>query len=162
MSLKRIVFGASPGRTLVRGLTLALLLLVGSKTVAIPIRATGISMLPTFGDGQLLFFNAIAYRWAAPARGDVVVITMEARDVVLVKRIIALPGERVRIVDGQVLVDDVPLAEPYLRHRSAWNVDEVVLTPDEYFVIGDNRAMAPRNHTFGAVSRDRLYARLLF
>lgn len=162
MGLRRAVFGESLSRTLIRGLAAGLLLLVVSKTLVIPIRATGISMLPTFGDGQLLLFNAMAYRWTDPARGDIVVITTDERDVALVKRVIALPGERVGIVDGQVFVDDVALEEPYLRKRSAWNVDETVLGPTEYFVIGDNRAMPPRNHTFGAVARGRIRARLMF
>lgn len=162
MELRRAVFGESLGRTLVRGLALALLLVVVSKRLLIPVRATGISMQPTFGDGQLLLFNAMAYRWSDPARGDVVMITAEGQNVALVKRVIALPGERVEIVDGEVVVDGEVLDEPYLVKRSAWNVGEVVLEPDEYFVVGDNRSMAPRHHTFGTVPRDRIRARLMF
>jgi signal peptidase I len=162
VALREIVFGQSLGRTLIRGLAIGLLLLVISKTFVIPIRASGISMQPTFEDGQLLFFNAMAYRLGEPSRGDVVVITMDARDAVLVKRVIGLPGERIRIDGGQVVVNDVPLAEPYVQKKSAWQVDELVLAPDEFFVIGDNRSMAQRHHTFGAVTRDRLYARLMF
>jgi signal peptidase I len=157
-----MVVGESPGRTILRGLSVALLLLVFSRTVVVPIRATGISMLPTYADGQLLFFNAVAYRFANPARGDIVAITLEARESVLVKRVVALPGERVRIEEGTVLVDDVPLPEPYLRGGGRWNIDELTLAADEYFVVGDNRSMAPGLHTFGAVTRDRLFARLMF
>ena len=54
------------------------------------------------------------------------------------------------------------LDEPYLQYRSRWNVDEVVLGLDEYLVIGDNRAMPSSHHTFGAVPRARLRARLIF
>lgn len=162
MAWREVVFGQSLGRTLVRGLLLGLLLLVASRTFVIPIRATGISMQPTFEDGQLLFFNAMAYRLGEPARADVVVITMDAKDVVLVKRVIALPGERVRITDGRVFVDDRPLDEPYLHKSSRWNVEELRLERDEFFVIGDNRSMTQGNHTFGTVTRDRLYARLMF
>ncbi len=162
MELRRVVFGASLGRTLVRGLALALLIVVVSKTLLIPVRATGISMLPTFGDGQLLLFNAIAYRWSDPARGDVVMIAAEGQDVALVKRVIGLPGERVEIVDGEVVIDGEVLDEPYLVKRSAWNVGDMILGPDEYFVVGDNRSMAPRHHTFGAVPRARIRARLMF
>lgn len=162
MGLRELVFGKSVGRTLVRGLLVGLLILVLSKSLVIPIRATGISMEPTFADGQLLFFNAVAYRVGRPARGDVVVITLAADDAVLVKRVVALPGERVRIEDGQVFVDDRPLEEPYVLKASRWNVEELVLGPGEFFVIGDNRSMAQRLHTFGTVGRERLYARLLF
>ncbi len=55
-----------------------------------------------------------------------------------------------------------PLDEPYLRQPQPVERGRGVLGPDEYFVIGDNRAMAPRNHTFGAVARNRIRARLMF
>jgi signal peptidase I len=79
-----------------------------------------------------------------------------------VKRVIALPGERVRIDDGTVFVNGQPLPEPYVERRQPWNVEEITLAGDEYFVIGDNRGMRARDHMFGAVSRKRLYGRLIF
>jgi signal peptidase I len=159
----RALVGQSPGRTLIRGLALGALLLVGSKTIAVPVRASGISMLPTYVDGQLLFFNTLAYRFDDPARGDIVAITYDAEGpAVLIKRVIALPGERVRIENGILYVDDVRVGEPYVHERARWNVDEFPLADDEYLVIGDNRSMALENHTFGIVSREALAGRILF
>jgi signal peptidase I len=156
------VGGRSFSRSLIRGLALGAVLLIVSQTLIVPIRATGISMLPTYADGQLLFFNTLAFSFGSPARGDIVAITLEDGDAVLVKRVIALPGERVRIEDGTVIVNDERLQEPYAKRRLPWNVEEVALGADEYFVIGDNRGMSPRNHTFGVVTRDRLHGRLMF
>ncbi|MGE3840228.1 MAG: signal peptidase I [Vicinamibacterales bacterium] len=162
MNWKRWLVGESPGRTVVRGLFIGAVVLAVSRTLLLPIRATGISMLPTFHDGQLLFFNTLAYRWTEPARGDIAAIAFEPDVAVLVKRIVALPGERLRIDGGVVYIDGVALQESYVQNRQPWSLDEVQLEPNDYFVIGDNRGMAMRNHTLGAVSREELVGRLAF
>lgn len=162
MNWRRLVLGESIGKTLIRGVALAATALALSRTLLVPVRATGISMLPTFHDGQLLFFNSLAYRWSQPARGDIAVIAFEPEIAVLVKRIVALPGEHVRIDKGVVFIDGEPLDERYVQNRQPWQLDEVELAPNDYFVIGDNRGMALRNHTLGAVSRSELLGRLAF
>src|SRR4051794_40561523 len=107
MTLRQLLIGRSLGRSLARGMAMAVLLLLGSWFVLVPVRAQGPSMAPTYGDGQLLFVNRLAYRFGGEVRrGDVVAITLEGGKAVLVKRIIALPGERIRIDEGQVVIDD--------------------------------------------------------
>ena len=113
MDLRQLLIGRSLGRSLVRGLSMALVLLLGSWFVLVPVRAHGPSMTPTYGDGQLLLVNRLAYRFGEVRRGDVVAITLAGGKAVLVKRIIGLPGERIRIEEGQVIIDDQPLDEPY-------------------------------------------------
>lgn len=161
MDLRQLLVGRSLGRSLIRGLAIALALILGSWFILVPVRAHGPSMTPTYVDGQLLLVNRLAYRFGELRRGDVVAITLASGQAVLVKRIIALPGERIRIVDGQVVVDDVPLDEPYCVYRLAWNVSEVLLGPDEVFVIGDNRAMLEKHHTFGRADRGRILGRMI-
>ena len=51
---------------------------------------------------------------------------------VLIKRVVGLPGERIAITDGDVLVNGLPLVEPYVTARLRWNVGEVQLGPHEY------------------------------
>jgi signal peptidase I len=162
MDLRQLLIGRSLGRSLVRGLSIALALLLGSWFVLVPVRAHGPSMTPTYGDNQLLLVNRLAYRFGGEVRrGDVVAITLQNRKAVLVKRIIGLPGERIRIEEGQVLIDDQPLEEPYCVYRLPWNVLETRLGPDEVFVIGDNRSMLEKHHHFGRADRDRILGRLL-
>lgn len=161
MSLRRILFGASFGRTLMRAGILAAALLLVSHFVLSPVRAVGISMMPTYEEGQLLLLNRLAYRYANPRRGDVVAITLPGNHAVLVKRIVGLPGETVRITDGTVFVNNQPLDEPYVRYRIPWNVTEAALADGEYYVIGDNRSMAVHNHDFGVATRSRVLGRLL-
>ena len=87
---------------------------------------------------------------------------MAGEHVVYVKRIVGLPRERIAIVAGVVLVNDEPLIEPAVVYKAPWNVPAVTLGDDEYFVIGDNRAMAMQNHDFGRASRDRIVGKMLF
>jgi signal peptidase I len=161
MTLRELLIGRSLGRSLIRGCSMALALLLGSWFVLVPVRAHGPSMTPTYGDGQLLLVNRLAYRVGEVRRGDVVAITLRGGKAVLVKRIIALPGERIRIEEGQVLIDDVPLEEPYCVYRLPWNIVETHLGPDEVFVIGDNRSMLEKHHDFGRADRDRILGRLI-
>ncbi|MFO7301515.1 MAG: signal peptidase I [Acidobacteriota bacterium] len=159
--MRRLILGSSPGRTLIRAGVVAAALLLVAQYVISPIRAVGISMMPAYDEGQLLLLNRLAYLTSDPQRGDVVAIAIPGRYAVLVKRIVGLPGERVRIANGVVFVDDRPLDEPYVRYRIPWNVGEVRLGIDEYYVIGDNRSMAEHNHDFGVASRDRILGRLI-
>lgn len=118
-------------------------------------------MWPTLGDGQFVFVNRLAYWRAEPRRGDVVALRVAGGRVMYIKRIIALPGERVRIEGGFVFVNGTPLEEPYLRRRAPWQVDELRLAGGEYLVIGDNRGMSQRNHDFGKARRERVLGRVV-
>ena len=145
-----------------RVLVLASLSFVTFRWVLIPIRAEGISMLPTYQSGSLNLVNRLAYLNGQPSRGDIVAIKLAGPHVLYVKRIIALPGERISLAAGQVYVNGAPLAEPYVRNRNPWDVPEVTLSSREYFVIGDNRGMRAKDHDFGRVDVSRIVGRVLF
>jgi signal peptidase I len=159
---RRIVFGRNPRRTAVRVLVLASISFITFRWVLIPMRAEGISMLPTYRSGSLNLVNRLAYLNEKPSRGDIVAIKLAGPHVLYVKRIIALPGERISLTEGQVYVNGAPLIEPYVRNRSPWDVPEVTLTSREYFVIGDNRGMRATDHDFGRVDSSRIVGRIVF
>jgi len=159
---RRIVFGRHPRRTLVRVVVLAGISFITFGWVLIPVRAEGISMLPTFESGSLHLVSRVAYSYARPSRGDVIAIRLAGPHVLYVKRIIALPGERVAFINGQVYVNGAVLNEPYVRNRRMWDVPEVTLTQREYFVVGDNRGMRAADHDFGRVDVSRIVGKLLF
>lgn len=160
--MRTLLFGSNPRRTLLRGAALVVAAVVVFGFVLLPVRLEGISMLPTYRDGALNFANRLAFLWRQPSRGDVVAIRMAGPRVLYVKRIIGLPGERVEIAGGTVLIDGRPLVEPTVVYKAPWNVPAVTLGDDEYFVVGDNRAMVARNHDFGLVKRERIVGRMLF
>jgi signal peptidase I len=161
-TLRDIAIGRHPRRTLVRIAVLAVLSFVTFGWLLTPVRVRGISMEPTYHDSSLKLVNRIIYRLRAPKRGDVVAIRLAGPGVLYVKRIVALPSERVSIVDGVVEVNGAPLAEPYVQQRSAWNYPEVTVGAREYFVIGDNRSMKMADHDFGRVDARRILGMLLF
>ncbi len=148
--------------TLVRAAALVAAAVVLFGFVLLPVRLRGISMLPTYADGGLNFANRTAYWWRAPARGDAVAIRMAGEHVVYVKRIVGLPHERIAIVAGVVMVNDEPLIERTVVYRASWDVPAFTLGDDEYFVIGDNRAMAASSHDFGKTTRARLVGKMVF
>lgn len=140
---------------------MALLLWGASRTLVTPLWASGISMAPSITDGEFLLVNRVAYVFGRPRRGDVVAIRLAGGAAALVKRVIGLPGERVTIARGVVLVNGQPLDEPYVAQRAEWDVPEVILGINEYFVVGDNRGMPAKNHDFGSTHASRLMGRLI-
>ncbi len=115
-------------------------------------RIEGFSMEPNFHDGQYLFVNKLEYMLHPPQRGDVIVFlppSSTTRD--FIKRVIALPGERVEIVDGVVLINGIKLDEPYPTNFGTYSYGPAVVGPDEYFVLGDNRNNSSDSHTWGTL-----------
>jgi signal peptidase I len=157
-----VLWGRSLGAALARAALVGAALFLVSRTILIPVRAQGISMLPTRTEGELLLVNALAYRFGDPQRGDIVAVRLAGGRAFLVKRVIGLPGERITIARGVVLVNGAPLDEPYVVLRSPWDVGETLLEPDEYYVVGDNRSMPARSHDFGRASRDRIAGKVVF
>ena len=157
------LFGPNPRRTAIRAAVLVVASAVIFGVALLPVRLSGISMEPTYTDGEMNFANRLAYTAGRqPARGDVVAIRMAGMSVLYVKRIIGLPRERVEITMGTVVIDGQPLIEPTVVRKAPWNVPAVTLGDDEYFVIGDNRAMSAQNHDFGRASLDRIIGKMLF
>jgi signal peptidase I len=158
-------FGRNPRATLVRasvlvavGLFLAVFLTLGMK----PVRVSGISMEPAYPNGAFNFINRTAYWWTEPKRGDVVGYAFTGEHTMLLKRVIALPGETIQLRGGRVFIDGEPLDEPYVVHRMRWNTKPVVLKEDEYYLIGDNRGMPQENHTFGKGTRRKIIGKALW
>jgi signal peptidase I len=105
-----------------------------------PVKVLGDSMLPNYQNGERHFINKLAYRAAKPQRGDVVALYAQNGDV-YIKRILGLPGETISFPDGGVAIDGRPLDEPYVNTKIPdKRGEEGKLGPQDYFVIGDNRA----------------------
>lgn len=161
-SLPGWVAGADPKRTVIRigVLIVGAYLIFGH--VLMPVRGVGVSMEPTIQQGDLLFINRLSYRFRPPARGDIVAVRLAGRSVVYVKRLLALPGDRIAFVGGVMWLNGAPLDEPYVTKRAGWQLDEVTLGADDYLVVGDNRGMPMAQHDFGTATRDRLIGPKLF
>jgi signal peptidase I len=159
--LQAITVGRNPRHTLIRLAILVVSSFIIFDFVLLPIRVTGISMLPTYQDRSINVVNRLAYLHHPPQRGDVVSIRFAGNHVMYMKRIIALPGETVGFEHGRVIINGDILDEPYEKDSCNWNVPAVKLGPDEYYVVGDNRTMDAADHVFGRVTRDRIVGHVM-
>ena len=130
-----------------------------------PVRVEGTSMLPMLEDQDRLFINKLAFRVGEIHRGDVVVF-LYPRDQAksYIKRVIALPGDQVRIDHGHVLVNGRILAESYVPARFAdeRSEPEMTIPTGEYFVMGDHRSISSDSRDFGPVERKLIYGKAAF
>jgi signal peptidase I len=154
--VRTMVIGRNPRRTLVRILIMVVTCFVVSKFVLLPIRVEGISMLPTYKERGVNCINRLAYIFHEPRRGDVVAVRLAGQHVMLLKRIVGLPGETVGFHRGQLMINGQMMDEPYLKLPCNWEVEPVLDGPDHYYVVGDNRSMNPAEHTQGRAQRDRI------
>ncbi len=144
----RWVAGRNPGWTLVRVLIAVLLCIAIYKFVVLPVKVTGSSMAPTLKNGEIRFVNRLAYRREGPRRGDIVAVQFAGRQAVLLKRVVALPGETLQVMRGLVYINGERLEEPYAAgkippdtsDRGLGSSAPRKLEPDQYWLDGDNRA----------------------
>lgn len=161
--LRIALIGRNPKRTLVRAVILAVACFLFFKlfvfqVIVLPVRIEGNSMFPTYHDRGINFVNRLAYRHSEPQRGDVVGIRMAGPKVMLMKRIVGLPGETVAFEHGCLLINGVAIDEPYLKHPlAAPYLEPVTLGTNEYYVIGDNRMNSDR----GRIDRDRIVGKII-
>lgn len=140
-------------------------------TVVEIVRVKGRSMLPTLENRQWLLVSRLDYRLGEPQRGDVVICHFPGRYMdkfklfpqYFVKRLIALPGETIEVIDGVVHIDGSPLEETYLepkRTRFRRNMPPRTLGDDEYYVMGDNRDNSNDSRRVGALKRKALIGKV--
>jgi len=150
---------------------LAVILYFGISFAVQAVHVEGLSMFATLDNDDYLIANKIDYRLHAPQRGDIVILrppTNNSTD--FIKRIIALPGERLLIRDGYVYINGHRLHEPYLPDQwtqqtnpGIWSEGEgAVIPPNQYFVMGDNRNRSQDSRFFGPITRDRIDGKAWF
>lgn len=119
-------------------------------------RVEGLSMAPTLDDQDRLIVNKLIYRMSDPRRGDIVMLYYPLDpDKMFVKRVIAEEGDQVRIVDGRVYVNDVPMPSEYVpvEYQSHDDWGPQVIPQGHYFVMGDHRNNSQDSRHFGFVPK---------
>jgi len=120
----------------------------------------GQSMEPNLSAYQRLIIDKISYHFRSPHRNDIVVLKVPTMDELLVKRIVALPGETVGIADGIVYINNQPLPELFAHDQSPQNMETQTLGPLQYFVLGDNRGNSNDSRVFGPIDREYIVGRV--
>jgi signal peptidase I len=130
-----------------------------------PVKVEGTSMMPSLDDQERIFVNKFVYRLEPIERGDVVVFRYP-RDPSksFIKRVIGVAGDRVRIDDGQVYVNDKRLLEGYVAemYTDERSLAEIIVPTHSYFVLGDHRSMSNDSRDFGAVNSKFIYGKAVF
>jgi signal peptidase I len=140
-------------KTLMSAAVYAVLIVTFGFQVA---RVEGQSMRPTLEDQDRLIVNKLVYRIGEPRRGDIVMLYYPLNpDKSFVKRVIAEEGDTVRIIDGRVYVNDIPLKDDYIpndyRSHDDWGPQVI---PEGYdFVMGDNRNNSSDSRVWGMVPK---------
>jgi signal peptidase I len=120
----------------------------------------GQSMEPNLHPNQRLIVDKLSYRLHPPQRDDIVVVDLPDMDEMLVKRIIALPGEKVEVRGGAVFVNGAPISESYAHDLTPYDMAPLTLGPLAYFVMGDNRGNSNDSRSFGPITRDEIVGRV--
>jgi signal peptidase I len=130
-----------------------------------PVRVEGTSMLPRLEDRDRLFINKFVYHIASIERGDVVVFHYPRDpEKSYIKRVIALPGDRLRIDHGEVWLNGKRQDEAYVpdAYRDSRSMDETIVPEDTYFMMGDHRSISSDSREFGPVERSLIYGKAVF
>ena len=130
-----------------------------------PVKVEGTSMMPGLEDQERIFINKFVYRLEPIERGDIIVFRYP-RDPSksYIKRVIGMPGDRVRIDAGQLYVNGVREDELYVpaRYYDTRSSAEVVVPPGSYYVLGDHRNMSNDSRDFGPVDAAYIYGKAVF
>jgi signal peptidase I len=127
-------------------------------------RVEGLSMAPTLQDQDRLIVNKLLYRISSPRRGDIVMLYYPINpDKSFVKRVIAEEGDTVRISDGRVYVNDIPLDDDYVptEYRSHDDWGPQVIAEGYYFVMGDHRNNSSDSRHWGLVPKKYIIGKVL-
>ena len=120
------------------------------------------SMVPTLHVNDRVLVNKLSYKFHEVRRGDVIVFkspqVVAEKD--LIKRVIGLPGDTVETRDGEIVVNDKVLDEPYLpKDVGTGPMEKVTVPPGHYWMMGDNRGNSSDSRVFGAIPESSIIGR---
>lgn len=170
--------GGAPWRTLDLCLTILAVLVFATVlrgAVLEPVRVEGSSMLETLQPSDYMFVEKVSYAFEKPKVGDIVICyypdayyeqsgkAYRSR----VKRVVAVAGDTVQSIDGVLLINGIPLDEPYLSDAHSYTAGietPIVVAEGEVFVLGDNRINSndSRNALVGAIPLNRIVGKAHF
>ena len=182
---------SSRSRSVVRELVetglMALLVFLAVRATFQNYRVHGHSMDPNLQDGEFLLVNRIEYAqinidklsnfvpflspgddpkrdvFTSPQRGDVIILEdpRQPQGDRLVKRVIGLPGDKLEIVSGTVYINGRLLHEPYIPSPGDYTSPPIVIPPNQFFVMGDNRRNSEDSRYLGLIPRDLIIGKAM-
>ena len=182
--------GGSYGELLVI-VALAIALALGIQAVLVkPFQIPTGSMIPTLAEDQRVLVDRVTTRFSEPDVGDIVVFKPPAgadtgacgvdhpsdqacprptggeSEMNFIKRIVAGPGDELRVVDGRVELNGELLEEPYLEGKFECGTcdltEPITVPPDHFFMMGDNRDSSSDSRVWGPVPEDSIIGQAFF
>lgn len=134
-----------------------------------PHQVIGNSMLPNFYDKEYILTDKISYHTREPKRGEVIVFkSPEDKDKDFIKRIIGLPGERIKIQNGKIFINDLLLMENYIDKdlqtpagKFFLENQEFIIPPNAFIVLGDNRLNSSDSRSWGVIEKKEIIGRAI-
>ena len=159
-------FGLALAAAILFFMALDVLLIANTRIVLFQMaRVEGKAMSPTLNDQDRLIVNKLAYRIGIPQVGDMVMFYYPLNpDKSFVKRLIAEEGDQIRIVDGHVYRNDVPIKDDYVpsEFRSHDDFGPQVVPQGYYFVLGDHRNNSSDSRHWGFVPRKYIVGKVVY
>lgn len=118
-----------------------------------PIVVNGTSMSPTLNGNEIMILNKLSIKFHQPQRYQVVVL--KENNSYLIKRIIGLPKERIKCVNGKIYINGKQLDDRFASGVTE-DFDEIKIAKDMYYVLGDNRVVSKDSRSIGPVRKDEL------
>ncbi|HLC87475.1 MAG TPA: signal peptidase I [Patescibacteria group bacterium] len=138
--------------------------------VAQPHKVSGSSMFPNFKNGDYIITDKLSYKVSEPNRGDIVVFKNprdETQD--FIKRILAKPGDRIKVQSGKIFLNGEQINEPYLAKSVITSPgsflkegQEITVVPGHYITIGDNRSASSDSREWGFITREEIIGKVFF
>lgn len=132
-----------------------------------PVKVEGTSMMPALQDQERIFINKFVYRFGIDdvSRGDMVVFWYPNDPTKsYIKRVIGVPGDRIQLDSGTVILNGKALNEVYVpaRYRDQQSMPLTIVPPGDYFVLGDHRSSSSDSRAWGMVPRSFIYGKAVF
>lgn len=158
-------------KTFIRDILIAMLVSLGILTCVAPSKVKERSMQPTINDGDIVILNKLFYRNIE--RGDIVVFESELKDengkaLNLIKRVVALEGDRVDIKEEKLFINGKAIDEKYVFSSPSGKISEnflpknYVVPKGEVYVLGDHREVSRDSRQLGAIKKDKIVGNAIF
>lgn len=119
--------------------------------IATPVSVKGNSMYPTLEGDEIMILNKLG----KIDRYDIVVVHLDNKNDNLIKRVIALPGEKIKIENSKIYINGEEIPDEF-GYGETYNIDEVELNEDEYYILGDNRIISLDSRVFGKINKKNI------